>query len=306
MRGIDPAASHRTTSTKTKRQSTLGRHLPQAMEDEYLQPLPPRPYRNLVRPVVTLFILAGLAATISWQWPHFSESYRYVAQIVAKQQPSQTAQQSASQSKFLDRVPQEKDTEQAPATRAPDSQAAPTAAQRVVLHEQDSSDSQGKRYFGLVRWRTETESPGASPASKLAVRADVEIPERRTTMTWWLRRNVDPNSAASHTVEIRFALPTDFARGGVASVPGIMMKPSEEVPGTPLAKLAVKATNGAFMIELSASDADVQRNVQLLKDGQWFDIPIVYINGSRAILAVEKGPPGDRAFSEAFAAWDNK
>jgi hypothetical protein len=256
--------------------------------------------------VVTLLILAGLAATISWQWPHFSEFYRYVAQIVAKQQPSQTAPQSASQSKFLDRVPQEQNTAQAPATRAPDSQASPTVAQRVVLYEEDSSDSQGKRYFGLVRWRTETVSPGPSPASELAVRADVEIPERRTTMTWRLRRNTDHTSAASHTVEIRFNLPADFVGVGVASVPGIMVKQSEEVPGTPLAKLAVKATNGVFMIELSSFDADVQRNIQLLKESSWFDIPIVYINGSRAILAIEKGPPGDRVFAEAFAAWEKK
>jgi hypothetical protein len=47
----------------------------------------------------------------------------------------------------------------------------------------------------------------------------------------------------------------------------------------------------------------VQRNVQLLKDRSWFDIPIVYTNGGRAILAMEKGPPGDHAFTEAFAAW---
>jgi hypothetical protein len=45
----------------------------------------------------------------------------------------------------------------------------------------------------------------------------------------------------------------------------------------------------------------VQRNVQLLKDRSWFDIPIVYTNG-RAILAMEKGSPGDHAFTEAFAA----
>jgi hypothetical protein len=84
------------------------------------------------------------------------------------------------------------------------------------------------------------------------------------------------------------------------------VKQSEEVPGTPLAKLAVKATNGVFMIELSASDADLQRNIHLLKENRWFDIPIVYINGSRAILAIEKGPPGDRAFAEAFAVWEKK
>jgi hypothetical protein len=283
-----------------------GQHPPPAMGEEYPQPLPPRTYRKLIRPVVTLLILAGLAATISWQWPHFSELYRYVAQIGGKQRPSPTEPQTASQSKFLGRVPQQRDTTPALATRAPDSQASPTVPQRVVLYEEDSSESQGKRYFGLVTWRTETASSGLSPASELAVRADVEIPERRTTVTWLLRRNIEHALPASHTVEIKFNLPADFAAGGVAGVPGIMMKQSEQVPGTPLAKLDVKATNGVFMIDLSASDADVRRNVQLLKESPWFDIPIVYINGSRAIMAIEKGSPGDRAFAEAFAAWEKK
>jgi hypothetical protein len=281
-----------------------GRHLPEAMEDEHPQPLPPRSYQKLVRPVVTLLILASLAATISWQWPQVNQLYRSVAQIVAKQQPTQTAPQTASQSKFQGRVPQEQNTAQGLATRRPDGQASPTVAQRVVLYEEDSSDSQGKRYFGLVTWRTETVSPGPSSASELAVRAEVKIPERQTTMTWLLRRNVDHALAASHTVEIVFNLPAGFAGGGVASVPGIMMKQSEQAPGTPLAKLAVKATNSVFTIELSGFDADVQRNVQLLKESRWLDIPIVYVNGTRAIMAIEKGSPGDRAFVEAFAAWE--
>jgi hypothetical protein len=76
--------------------------------------------------------------------------------------------------------------------------------------------------------------------------------------------------------------------------------------GTPLSGLAVKVTNGFFLIGLSAVDTDVQRNMQLLKDRSWFDIPVVYTNGGRAILAMEKGPPGDRAFGEAFAAWEKK
>jgi hypothetical protein len=50
----------------------------------------------------------------------------------------------------------------------------------------------------------------------------------------------------------------------------------------------------------------VQRNIQLLKERPWFDIPLVYTSGGRAILAIEKGPPGERAFAEAFAAWEKK
>ena len=56
----------------------------------------------------------------------------------------------------------------------------------------------------------------------------------------------------------------------------------------PLAGLAVKVTNGYFLIGLSAVEADQQRNMQLLKERDWFDIPIVYTSGKRAILAMEK------------------
>jgi hypothetical protein len=123
------------------------------------------------------------------------------------------------------------------------------------------------------------------------------------TLTWSLRRNTDQALPASHTIEIMFNLPADFAGGGIANVPGVLMKESEQARGVPLAGLAVKVTNGFFLIGLSAVDADVQRNLQLLKDRSWFDIPIVYNNGGRAILALEKGPPGNRAFGDAFAAW---
>ena len=47
----------------------------------------------------------------------------------------------------------------------------------------------------------------------------------------------------------------------------------------------------------------MQRNMQLLKERAWFDIPIIYNNNRRAILAMEKGTPGEQAFNQAFAAW---
>ena len=145
--------------------------------------------------------------------------------------------------------------------------------------------------------------PGRTSSPRLAIRADVEIPDRKLAMTWSLRRNTDSSLPATHTVEIMFRLPQDFDPGGVSNVPGILMKATEQTRGVPLAGLAVKVTNGFFLIGLSASDADKERNVQMLKERQWFDIPVVYNNNRRAILAVEKGTPGERVFAEAFAAW---
>jgi hypothetical protein len=275
-------------------------------EEEHGQVRPPRSYRGLITLIVALIVVVGVGATISWQWPHITGLFRHVAQSGAKPpSPTQTTP-STAQPKFSGRVPQEQSPGQAPGSAAPGSQTTPAVAQRVVLYEEDANDPQGKRFVGSAIWRTETVSPGPGLAPELAVRADVEVPERRMTVTWSLRRNTDQALPASHTIEIMFNLPADFPGGGIANVPGILMKQSEQARGTPLAGLAVKVTNGFFLIGLSAVDTDMQRNVALLKERPWFDIPIVYASGGRAILAMEKGPPGDRAFAEAFAAWEKK
>jgi len=273
-------------------------------EEEHVPPRPARNYRGLIKILLAVIIVIGVVAVASWQWPRIAGVFHSVSQIGARQPAPPPKGEAPSQPKFSGRVPQE-GASQAPAGQ-PANQPVPAVAQRVVLYEEDSSDPQGKRYVGSVIWRTETVSPGPGMAPELAVRADVEIPERHITMTWSLRRNTDPALPASHTIEILFNLPADFPGGGIANVPGILMKQSEQARGTPLAGLAVKVTNGFFLIGLSAVEADQQRNIQLLKERPWFDIPIVYTNGGRAILALEKGTPGDRAFADAFAAWEKK
>jgi hypothetical protein len=279
------------------------RHQPPALAEEQPARLP-RSYRGLVQLAVVLVVVAGLAATIPWVWPYISGLYHSVTQIGSRP-PSQNNHEATVPPKIDGRVPQEQAAGQ-PATGSGAAQSVPAVAQRAVLYEEDSNNTQGKQFAGSVIWRTDTVSPGPGLAPELVVRADVEIPERRVTMTWSLRRNTDPNLPASHTIEIQFNLPADFPGGGIANVPGVLMKQSEQARGTPLAGLAVKVTNGFFLIGLSAVDADLQRNLQLLKERPWFDIPVLYTNGGRAILAIEKGAPGDRAFADAFAAWEKK
>jgi hypothetical protein len=176
-------------------------------------------------------------------------------------------------------------------------------AQKVVLYDEDPTDPKGRQYVGSVIWRTEPVKASGGQKADIAVRADIEIPERKFKMTMSFRRNTDSSLPASHTAELTFILPPDFAGGGVGNVPGILMKSNEQARGTPLAGLAVKVTDGFFLVGLSNVDADRQRNLQLLKERSWFDVPLVYVNQRRAIIAIEKGAPGERAFNEAFAAW---
>jgi hypothetical protein len=271
-------------------------------EDHYEEPRPPRSYRGWAQLAIVLIILGGLTATVSWQWTNITHLYQFFSHLRSRQ--TQTAQTPTAEPKFSGRVPQDQGAGQ-PSAGTSANQAGPAVAQRVVLYQEDPNNPQGKQYVGSAVWRTDTVSPGTGLAPELEVRADIEIPELHMTVTWTLRRNTDQALPASHTIEIMFNLPPDFPGGGVANVPGVLMKESEQARGTPLAGLAVKVTNGFFLIGLSAVDADLQRNIQLLKQRPWFDIPIVYNNGGRAILALEKGPPGDRAFADAFAAWGN-
>ena len=270
-------------------------------EDEYEEPRPPRSYRGLVKIVVLLLIVLGLAGA-GWEFRPQLVGLYYSFRSSKPAAAPQTAQTPAPTQKFTGRVPEEQLPGQAPATGG-GTQQGPAVAQRAVLYEADSNDPQGKRFAGSVVWRTETVSPGPGLAPELVVRADVAIPERHMNVTWSLRRNTDKALPASHTIEVMFNLPPDFPGGGISNVPGILMKDSEEVRGMPLAGLAVKVTNGFFLIGLNAADDDMQRNMQLLKERAWFDVLIVYNNNSRAILTMEKGAPGDRAFAEAFKAW---
>ncbi len=281
-------------------------HRSRSMADEYERTRPALSDGGLLRLLVVLIILAGVVAMVSWQWSVITEFYQFFSHGGMWPQNRASQETPSALPKFSGRAPQEQDTVQAPGAPVPGPQTSPAVAQQVVLHEEDRKDQQDRRYVGSAMWRTEKVLPGAGLAPELAVLADAEIPERRMTVAWSLRRNVDKAMPASHTIEIKFNLPADFPGGGIANVSGILMAQAEQARGSPLAGLAVKVTDGFFVIGLSAVDRDMQRNEQLLKERSWFYVPIVYTNGARAILTMEKGPSGDRAFAEAFAAWEKK
>ena len=130
--------------------------------------------------------------------------------------------------------------------------------------------------------------PGSPP--DLAVRADIEIPERRITLSLVIRRDLNQvQQATSHTIEITFNLPADFPFGGIQNVPGVLMKQAEQTRGSPLGGATAKVTSDYFLIGLSAVETDMQRNVQLLKERSWLDIPIVYNNGRVSIRCPAPG-----------------
>ncbi|MBY0362905.1 MAG: hypothetical protein K2X45_13455 [Phreatobacter sp.] len=190
-----------------------------------------------------------------------------------------------------------------PVATAPAAPVQPGQAHRAALFEETPGNAAGTLMQGSVVWRTQTVSVGPGQPPDLALLGEVSIPERRMMVTITIRRNLDQTLPASHTIEVLYALPRDFQFGGVAEVPGVLMKVSEQARGVPLVGQAVRVTNGFFFIGLSGFDMDRNTNIQALKTRPFFDIPMRYDSGRRAILTIEKGAAGDRAFEEAMQAW---
>jgi hypothetical protein len=260
-----------------------------------------RPQRSSAALVAALFavlVIVSLAGAVYW-WREPVKGFFAAVRLPLQGQTDQ----NPSRPKIPDRIGQPGQPEQSASAAPAGKNVLAAVGQRVVLYEEDPADPQGKRFVGSAVWRTETVTPGGGQAPELAIRADFEIPERSITASMSIRRNTDQALPASHTIELMFNIPADFPFGGIKDVPTILMKQAEQARGAPLAGLVVKVTPTFFLVGLQSGEGEAQHNIQLLKERPWFDIPIVYTNNRRAILAVEKGTPGERAFTEAFKAW---
>jgi len=177
-------------------------------------------------------------------------------------------------------------------------------AQRSVLYEQ-GGEGGGRGYDGQVTWTVARETPADSGGKERTVlKIHSFIEKRGVEVSITMRKNFDPALPASHLIEVVFKLPEKFAGKGIGDVPAMLMKPSEESRGDPLGGITARIGRGMFWIGLSKSDRDWERNRKLLTGRDWIDVPILYENGQKALLTLEKGIPGKRAIEQAVAAWD--
>jgi hypothetical protein len=193
-----------------------------------------------------------------------------------------------------------------PAAASESSSPAPVVipvVQRAILYEEDPTDPKGRRFTGGVTWHTENISPTPGTPPELVVKADLNVTDANTAVSMTFRRNTDPAMPASHVVEIKFDRPKDTTYGDISKLHGLLMKQEGTVHGAPLEGQTAKVTPGYFMVALASGTSQLQRNLKLLKEDSSFELVISYSNGSKAILAIDKGASGEQAFNEAFAAW---
>jgi hypothetical protein len=269
----------------------------QAEEQEHAQaPRSLRSYRRLIWILIVLLSVSGVGALGFWQGSDIIQAARSMIQSFRGPATQVQKGTTPSQQKSTDRIGQ-------PAT--PESSKSGTSVtQRAMLTtEPDASNPRGKDYVGTANWRIETIPAGPGRAVEVAIKLEVEIPDRGLAMTWLIRRNIDSTLPASHTIDIEFNLASNSPLGRIADVRSLLMKQPGQVEGAPLWGHAQKSTPNYFLVGLSAVEADAQYNLKLLKEQPAFDVALVFSNVRRAFLLVEKGPVGERVFADAFTAW---
>ncbi|SFK95868.1 histidine kinase [Methylorubrum salsuginis] len=208
--------------------------------------------------------------------------------------------------KFADRVGGEAEPKPKPAAPgASPAQPEVAVSQRAVLYEENPSDprAQPASSVGHAVWRLDTVSGEQGEPLQTVLRATIEYPEAGLTLAMTIRRNRDATLPASHTIELAFTNYGSGAKRAVQNVGLLQPKEEEAARGAPVSGLPVRVRENLFLIGLSSLKSDVDRNTELLLHRNWFDLPISYASGTRAILTFEKGNSGARAMQAAFDAW---
>jgi hypothetical protein len=179
------------------------------------------------------------------------------------------------------------------------SPAAQGPRERAVLYEESAATSTGSTYSGYAIWKRQSERKGAG-AGFLSI--DVEVPQKDLLLNVELRPAPDKGGAISHFVEFKFLTQNRTSSETVQDVLGILMKNDELSPGIELSGKVIRVGPGVFLMGLSGAGPDVERNLKLLRERPWLDIPIVFRGGPRSLLAIEKGTTGQNAINEVLGA----
>jgi hypothetical protein len=177
-----------------------------------------------------------------------------------------------------------------------------TDGQKVFLYEERLGQTSPTAFQGTVTWSLQ-EGKGADGRPEPSVQGLITVPDRGLTATITVSRNSDSSLPASHLIELAFQVPPNFEGGAIDNVQRVALKATEQDRGDALIAVPAKVTDDVYMVALNDFPDARKTNLDLLKSRNWIDIPVVYRNGRRALLTMEKGPTGTDAFNKAIAEW---
>ena len=255
---------------------------------------PPHPMKRIAILGVIVLLAALAVAALAIRLKDNPQDYARSRTPVSTQE----ADSQETVGKLTDRADSSEPAKPAPTVvAAPAEPVLPVAQRAAILVEAPDDPQKVKTFVGTTLWRLE----GSGAASVLV--ADINLSDASLTATMRMSRNTDPKLPASHTIELRFATGANSEVSSITTIDTPQMRIEESPTGTPLAGAPVPIMPNYFLIGLSNNDKMTVRNMELLRDRSWIDIPMVLNSGRIAKLTFEKGSSGDRAVAQALSSW---
>lgn len=177
-------------------------------------------------------------------------------------------------------------------------------AQRAVLYiEVPEAPQQPRTVPGRVFWRLDSDTVGQGQPVETIVRATVEIPEAGLSLDFTIRRNTDPAFPASHIIGMRFITTGETANDAIREVGVPQFKTDESERGAPLSAISSALGENLFVAALSNVQIESERNLDLLQNRPWIDLPVRFASGRRGIITFEKGVSGNQTIADALSRW---
>jgi hypothetical protein len=275
-----------------------------AVPREALRPAAPKPKLNQAGGLRRFAIIAGALAAVVALVGVAAWKLRDRPEDLAKLAPAPEATEQKSGGKIGQRVGEDAGSAPRPAPAAPPAGAAsniPIAYRAAILLQAPSEPGGVKTYVGTVVWRRDAANRGPNQQLSSAIRADIDIPEAGLKSSMTIEKNYDAALSASHTLTVRFDPAADSTVGSVRAINVPEMRRDDAPRGAALQGMQVDIAPNVFLVGLYSS-AEAQ-NVDMIRNLNWFDIPMNLTNGKIAKVTFEKGVGGSQIVNDVFNEW---
>lgn len=181
--------------------------------------------------------------------------------------------------------------------------ATPVAQRAALLLDAPGEPDRVKTFVGNVVWRLDNVSRGPGQPLAVGVRAEIDLPDAKLKAVMLIQKNTDETLPASHTIELRFTPADGSPVPGVAQIQTPQLRREDTPSGDPLMGVPAPILRNYFLVGLTRGDLAVGRNVDLIRNRGWIDVPMLLTDQRIAKITFEKGSAGERIINEAFDAW---
>lgn len=189
------------------------------------------------------------------------------------------------------------------AVTPPPEPAIPVAVRASFYEESPINPQQRIERRGAVVWRVEPDSVDPGAPGALRIKGEIEIPDLKLQIEFIIRRNTDTSLPASHTLNLRF-IPVGEGAPTIKSISLPEFRDDPLQKGPILQGGNVPVQDNEFLVALLNGEPVQSTNIDLLKRPGWLSFELRFADGRRGELVFEKGVAGERAFDEAFRAWE--